>query len=148
MSLPPRDSCRVPVQCQELSSHKTNSNSGGCASGPPGSPPPFLVEPQGDIHKPQKHRNLDQGPNSGSQSLLGLDSKGAHSNGNGQLEIIAGGCEGLGHGLIVGRSQLPADCQRAEEHDAEVEDHRHGHAAHVADVGDYLRIMKNPFKVR
>ena len=104
---------------------------------PPG-PPPLLVEPQGDIHKRQKHRNLYQRPDSGSERLLALDPKGAHSDCNSELKVVAGGGEGLRHGLIVGRSQLPAERQGAEEHEAEVEDHRDGHAAHIADVGNHL----------
>src|SRR5690606_954104 len=45
---------------------------------------------QGHVHQGDQDRHLDQGADNRSESLLGGDAKDAHSNGDGQLEVVAG----------------------------------------------------------
>ena len=97
------------------------------------------LEEEGHIHESQQDWHFHQRPNGGSQRLWGQDPKGPRSDGNGQLEVVGGGREGLRDCLLVARSQAPGSDDGAHKHDEEVEAHGHCNAADAANVLDYLQ---------
>ena len=96
----------------------------------------FTLEVEGDVDEADEDGDLDERADDGGEGGARVDAEHGYRDGDGQLEVVAGGGEADGGGAGVVGADFPAHPEAHEEHDDEVDQERDGDADDIEREAD------------